>query len=202
MPLPMVHFQAAYKIEEQFNVKNRAEYYLGSISPDAVHMRSDFKREIKGTSHLWDADKAKHRENVRKFLHENSGGLNADYFKGYCVHILTDICWEGSVYALYKSRFSEDKNPLQDERWAYFNDTDQLDFLLHMEWIHTPEIWDLLKGINISLADTFVSDKEVNAWNERTLHWYDSGESQHKNPIKYITIRDIENFIMETDFTI
>ena len=36
---------------------------------------------------------------------------------------------------------------------------------------------------------------EIDTWNERTLHWYDSGESQHKNPIKYITKQDVVNFI-------
>jgi len=31
--------------------------------------------------------------------------------------------------------------------------------------------------------------------NESTLHWYDSGESQHKNPVRYITKEDALNFI-------
>jgi hypothetical protein len=40
-----------------------------------------------------------------------------------------------------------------------------------------------------------LSAQEIRAWNERTLHWFDSGESQHKNPIKYIKQVDIDNFI-------
>ena len=50
MPLPMVHLSTAVKISTIQGLKS-PEFYLGSISPDAVHMRTGFVRDDKTRSH-------------------------------------------------------------------------------------------------------------------------------------------------------
>lgn len=50
MPLPMVHFSTAVKVNTLKDAKS-PEYYLGSISPDAVHMRANYVSEDKVVSH-------------------------------------------------------------------------------------------------------------------------------------------------------
>ena len=50
MPLPMVHLSTAVKINTLQGLKS-PEFYLGSISPDAVHMRTGFVRDDKIRSH-------------------------------------------------------------------------------------------------------------------------------------------------------
>ena len=50
MPLPMVHLSTAVKINILQGVKS-PEFYLGSISPDAVHMRDGFVLDNKTRSH-------------------------------------------------------------------------------------------------------------------------------------------------------
>lgn len=99
---------------------------------------------------------------------------------------------------MFKSRYNADNNPIQDERWAYYNDTDKLDFELFKKYKFRPEIWDHLSNSKAVGVDGLVSADEVNAWNSRTLHWFDSGESQHKNPIKYILYDELLQFIEET----
>ena len=44
MPLPMVHLSTAVKISILQGLKS-PEFYLGSLSPDAVHMRAGFVRD-------------------------------------------------------------------------------------------------------------------------------------------------------------
>lgn len=43
-----------------------------------------------------------------------------------------------------------------------------------------------------------VSADEAERWKQRTLHWYDSGESQHKNPIWFFTYEKLLDFAENT----
>jgi len=53
MPLPMVHLGVAYNIiESGFNVSDLPSFYLGVISPDAIHMRQNANKLDKHRTHL------------------------------------------------------------------------------------------------------------------------------------------------------
>jgi len=40
-----------------------------------------------------------------------------------------------------------------------------------------------------------LSADDIQGWKHRTLHWYDSGESRHKKPIKYFTLDGLLGFV-------
>lgn len=195
MPLPMVHLAVAKKIINDFDrINNLSMFYLGAIAPDAIHMRENPVGEDKPKSHLYSRD-IRGIQNVYNYYSKKSNSTDSDFFLGYCVHLLTDIYWHETLYRTFENRYSKDNEPIQDKRWAYYNDTDKLDFELFriLEW--KDEVWTLLnkaKGINV---DDLVTGPEIDAWNERTLNWYNCGESEHKNPIKYITLDDLMEFI-------
>lgn len=198
MPLPMVHFGISHNLINVLKPKDVSLFYLGSISPDAVHVRKNFTREYKNISHLFNADMDTWRKNARDFILSNSTVNESDFFIGYGVHILTDIYWSETIFSIFKTRYKEDKAPIQNEQQAYYNDTDKLDFALHDKCKYRPEIWDyLLKCKSVSI-NSLVSPHEVNLWKEQILHWFDKGESKHKNPIKYISYDDLIIFIKET----
>ncbi len=145
MPLPMVHLSTAVKINTLQDLKS-PEFYLGSISPDAVHMRTGFVRDDKARSQT------------------------------------------------YGERYIADLTPIQDKRMAYYNDTDQLDFAFYEKENWRPEIWEMLTQAEDFAIEGAVNKDEVIAWKHRTLNWYNSGKSQHTNPIKYITYEDLDGF--------
>ncbi len=198
MPLPIVHLGVAKEMIGKLDITDISAYYLGSISPDAVHMRKNFKREDKKVSHLHSTDMESRKNNAKNFILNNLSNPHHDFYCGYGVHVLTDIFWDETIYSIFKSRYIEDKTPVQDERWAYYNDTDKLDFELYNKYEYRPEIWNYLSGSKAIGIDGLVSADEVSAWNNRTLHWFDSGESQHKNPIKYIFYDELIDFFKET----
>lgn len=202
MPLPIVHLGVAKNLLDKIKVDNISSYYLGSIAPDAVHMRENSKREDKNTSHLHNTDIEIWKINAKNLILTKSTKENSDFYCGYGIHILTDIYWNETIYAMFISRYDEDKTPAQDKTWAYYNDTDKLDFELYKKYEHRPEIWDYLQNIKAIEIDSLVSADEVSAWKNRTLHWFDSGESQHKNPIKYIFYDDLLSFMKETTMKI
>jgi len=213
MPLPMVHLSVAKKIAEAgFEIKDLSLFYLGSISPDAIHMRENADRYAKKLTHLGnpssvnmnftDESEDEYVNLKLDFVKINKNKVNIDFLWGYVIHILTDMYWFKMVYNKFFDDYKKDTAPIQDERWAYYNDTDRLDQILFNECEWKDDVWQSLKDVEYFDFLDLLSAQEIKAWNKRTLHWFDSGESQHKNPIKYITKSNIEKFICVCSETI
>jgi len=210
MPLPMVHLSVAKNIVESgFTVSALPSFYLGVISPDAIHMRQNANRLDKHRTHLiplgkkWnDIDEWDYYKFLLSFIESNKKHSDLSFLWGYSIHILTDMLWSKSVYNNFVKKYNEDTAPIQEERWAYYNDTDIIDQILFNECPWRENVWNhLQKAEAFDFLELLTAD-EISSWNERTLHWYDSGESQHKNPIKYITKSDVLNFISDCSETI
>ena len=194
MPLPMVHLSTAVKISILQGLKS-PEFYLGSISPDAVHMRTGFVRDDKPRSHC----NARMLTSINELdslcvMIKNSVCKEREFLLGYLIHILTDLFWEDTILKTYGERYAADATPIQDKRMAYYNDTDQLDFAFYEKENWRSEIWEMLAQTKDFAVENAVNKDEVAAWKYRTLNWYNSGKSQHTNPIKYITYEDLDNF--------
>ena len=202
MPLPMVHLAIAKNLYNAgFKVNSPPQFFLGAISPDAIHMRPNTDHADKRKTHLssninWiDMDEAEYQKHIADFVDENSNKANLDFLRGYGIHILTDMYWSKQVCDRFAEDYRNDPSPIQEERWAYYNDTDIMDFMLFQECGWRNEVWDKLSAAKGADFLDLLSAQEIDAWNERTLHWYDSGESQHKNPVRYITKPVILSFI-------
>ena len=194
MPLPMVHLSTAVKINTLQGLKS-PEFYLGSISPDAVHMRTGFVRDDKPRSHC----NARMLTSINELdslcvMIKNSVCKEREFLLGYLIHILTDLFWEDTILKTYGERYEADPTPIQDKRMAYYNDTDQLDFAFYEKENWRSEIWEMLAQTKDFAVENAVNKDEVAAWKYRTLNWYNSGKSQHTNPIKYINYEDLDNF--------
>lgn len=201
----MVHLEISKKlIDAGFDSKDLPSFYLGSISPDAIHMRQNSDRSDKNQTHLmpqgksWrEIDEKDYFDFTLDFVNKNHKTINTDFLWGYSIHILTDMLWTKHLYCEFVEKYKKDTAPVQDERWAYYNDTDILDQVLFNESAWREDVWQSLRAAKaIDFLDLLSAD-EIDAWKERTLHWYDSGVSQHKNPIRYITKSDIVNFISD-----
>ncbi len=194
MPLPMIHLSTAVKINILQRLKS-PEFYLGSISPDAVHMRSGFVREDKIRSHC----NARELTAIGELgplciMIEKSTGKEREFLLGYLVHILTDLLWENTILKMYGERYEADPSPIQDRRMGYYNDTDQLDFVFYEKENWRTEVWEMLTQAKDFAVEGAVNKDEVAAWKYRTLNWYNSGKSQHTNPVKYISYEDLDRF--------
>jgi len=197
MPLPMIHLRVAVKIDIPDNLKT-PEFYLGSISPDAVHMRQGFVPADKVRSHCnarsVDAIDALVPlcDNVRK-----TSGRKQAFLLGYLIHILTDLFWKDSLYKDFVREYEKDTAPIQEEKMAYYNDTDQLDFAFYEKENWRQAVWEQLETAEGFGVENMISQEEVLAWKQRTLKWYDSGKSQHTNPVKYISYAQQARFTEE-----
>ena len=202
MPLPMVHLNIAIELlESGFKTSDLSQFYLGIISPDAIHMRKDTISEDKRKTHLsenvkWiDINDTDFYELMLAFIKSNIDNVNHDFLWGYVLHIITDMHWSKIIYPEFVEKYRKDTIAIQDERMAYYNDTDRLDQIIFNECNWRNDVWEYLGIANCTNFLDILTGYEINLWKNRTLHWFDSGESQHKNPIKYILKTDIEEFI-------
>lgn len=203
MPLPMVHLGIAYIMHDSgFRLTDVPQYYLGSIAPDAIHMRPNSEKTAKSKTHLIPADRTRidldEGEYLRfllDYIKKNQHVVDSDFLWGYCMHVYTDLLWTKTVYTDFIEKYEKDASPIQDKRMAYYNDTDIIDQILFHDAGWRTDVWQLMQIANGVDMPGILSATEINAWKERTLHWFDSGKSQHKNPLRYITKTDILVFM-------
>lgn len=197
MPLPMVHLGIARKIAStNINLINSPLYYLGSIAPDAIHSRVGSSKIDKTKTHIRNDDSTWYDDVIRFTLnHRNSEGKIEPFFIGYTVHILTDMLWEGSIHTSIRIMMDQDNIEKCNQSSVYYNETDQLDFELFKYYPWKNEVWCLLENVNALNVDELLTCEEIDKWKVRILHWYDSWISKYNDPIKYLNLHIIDNFI-------
>ena len=126
------------------------------------------------------------------------GGPDRDFRLGYLVHVLTDLHWSDTLYRIFWHRYAACGAPEDGRKRAYYNDTDQLDFLLYESAPWREELWDKLSAARGCDIPGMITAAEADAWNERTLHWFDSGKSRHSGGIFYINEHELCAFIGHT----
>ncbi len=197
MPLPMVHLGVAKQLVDKLAIENIPNFYLGSIAPDGIYTRKEFTRDQKLKNHLIPEGRPRTVCDILDFWKKHRGFCDDSFILGYTIHVLTDQLYNESVYKVYLERYDLDPSPIQDKTWAYYNDTDIVDFELFTKEEWRAEVWKYLEeGQGVTVED-YITAEEAEAWRDRTLHWYDRGESEHKNPVKYITYEDETSFINE-----
>ncbi|MFF2886916.1 hypothetical protein [Paenibacillus sp. NPDC057967] len=204
MPLPMVHLSVARNIVEKgFKVVDLSQFYLGSISPDAIHMRSSSDKFAKRKTHLNPIDQRRLNVNeidyvksLSGFIKENQSKTDVDFLWGYCFHLLTDVYWIKRIYHKFAENYKNDPSPVLDMDGAYYNDTEILDQMIFKESSWKVGVWQHLQAAKTSDFLDLLTAQEINLWKERTLKWFVGGESKLNNPIRYFTKVDIEDFIL------
>ena len=203
MALPLVHLYVAKKIlDSGFTVAAVSQFYLGAISPDAIHMREKTGRDDKNKVHLIPEGKkwitindTEYCNFLSDFIISNKHRTDINFLLGYGVHILTDMYWVKDVYQNYLENYKKDPSPEQEERSAYYNDTDILDQMLFNETDRRKDVWSYLETSECTGFLDLLSAEEIRLWKERILHWFDTRDFFNKIPLRYITKADVDNFI-------
>ena len=88
MASALIHLAVAKKLTENINIKNRKDYYLGSIAPD-------LSKQIglnKMSSHFLIHTK-EDVPNTEMFINKNPNFMNNEIELGYFIHLYTDKLW-------------------------------------------------------------------------------------------------------------
>lgn len=88
MASSVIHLAVAKELEKYFNIKNKYDYYLGSIAPD---LSKQIGRTKKESHFLFDAREGV--PNIKKFTEKYKYFYKNDFDLGYYIHLYTDKIW-------------------------------------------------------------------------------------------------------------
>jgi hypothetical protein len=199
MPLPMVHCAVAIQLFAHQQCLPDAEFVLGSIAPDAIHMRSNADRADKRRTHLNEPADTREHTQVRTLLSHYSRAPKplASFAAGYVAHILTDRLWVQTLQTSFDAQLASNTDP-DVKRTLYYQETDQIDFNLYHASSWRPQVWELLEAAVAPAFQPLLNASEIDQWRQRTLNWFDALENEpHFTPL-YITDQMVEHFILET----
>lgn len=88
MASAIIHLAVAKVLEPYLNIKNRKDYYLGSIAPDIAKQIGRTKQE----SHFL-YDEKEDVPNIKMFTNKYKEFYKKDFDLGYYIHLFTDKLW-------------------------------------------------------------------------------------------------------------
>lgn len=193
MPLPMVHLAIAVGA----HAEPTAEFLLGALAPDAIHMRADATREDKNVTHIVVDAREWPEEPVREWLagYRDAPAPLRDLARGYAAHVLCDRLWGRTVYREFRGGLATlDAAAL---RTLYYRETDQVDIDLFRTVPWREAAWRLLAGAEAQDVPGLLSAGEIDAWRVRTLGWYDAPEHDPGIMPEHITRARVEAYVEE-----
>ena len=195
MPLPMVHLGVADRYFAGSPVPD--PFVLGSVAPDAIHMRKGTDREDKLRTHF--GGKETTPDQLERHYAQWIGRSPSEewmlYVRGYFAHILTDYLWGLRVYADFKDQAQQNGIPESEIKTGYYIDTDGVDFALYEASVWKKDLWESLVRVPACAMDPLLSEQEIDAWRTRTTHWFEDASNKPANPPRFITREIVEVFI-------
>lgn len=203
MPLPMIHLSVAVNIEGIIKPEQRPVFLLGSISPDAIHMRLGADKEDKSKTHCIGKTRDETLENVRAMLRQAKIMCEEElkiFILGYCTHILTDVIWADTVQKDFINKVVK-VNSQVDPKPLYYNETDHIDFNIFRNSAWRERVWKQLLTSKSPDCFQLLTLDEIEKWKIRTLTWFEDESKDTGITPQFITEDIIERFIIEaTDF--
>ncbi len=186
MSYTMTHVLVAEKLLEYFDFSiDYPTYMVGAVAPDAVHANPDYTPKLKEKSHLFaeglkwgvvtsEKQFDKWLRSVKEFYVDNNSKYDRDFFLGYIVHILTDICSCRDIYApFYLSLTEEDRD---EKKKQFAQESYVVNYYLFREFSKGKDLMEILKtGHSYSIPDVYddsfsenrsrqLLDFEFNTW--------------------------------------
>jgi len=198
----------AYKILEQLPSTAPEQFILGSISPDAVHFRTEFQDATKAligpakkVTHLCPISDEKWGTTtdidgwmacVKTFLRANP---NNPLAMGYAVHVLTDIANHTGPWNEFITNYPVEA--AKEYASDYYLDLRNIDWQIYREIFNDSEIQKLLQNSTPQDMPGLVTAAEILADRNSLLYtsYTDAPESVDTSNCFYITYEQTLDFI-------
>lgn len=189
MALPMVHLLIALQwAQDKPELKCNPDYYLGAVSPDAIHVRDGDDKSRKNEIHLnnW---RRPDPDSVAEYWQAHFTPFDI----GYGIHVLTDGQWAERFRADLPGILLPNGKPDPE---LYYNDTCVSDFALYAESAHTAFLMDMVaKGAPLK-DHPLLTEYEFAQWQQATINFYHR-PCPMNNPVRFIDRAYIERFTGE-----
>lgn len=198
----MTHLAIAKEINDTIKIAtDLPQYFMGAIAPDSVHFRENYHGEMKKQSHYnfgpktWGSITSVEEceEWLDCLLRELSTPRNrpySDYYWGYIIHILSDICNTRENFIYYRDWCIRENMP-ED---AYFNEQKHLDSMIFNTATWRDEVWMHLSQARGEAVGDIIKVNEVEKYRDYVFTAYNC-ETIVPYPKVYMTPDDNTKFI-------
>ena len=208
MAFQMIHMEIAYRLLNRIPwITNRADFILGSVAPDAVHMKADFCMEQKVHSHMFEGcgewgdtqDYNRWERNVTSFLYKLGTRKEEKEFTalayGLCVHCFTDY-WND--LRIWRKLQSENIPPMTPEQFRaeYYPEAKGIDRWLYQNSEHTEAIRKLMTEAVAHDIHGLVEKKTLEQQREYLLNVQYHAEKIDIGSFRFLSAAKIEEFIL------
>ena len=196
MAQPMMHLLIADKIyaKKFSSFYSYGDFLLGSIAPDAVHVKENYTRELKDISHY----KFNSKSSISyfdTFFDKYYASKNKDFVVGYLIHLLSDMIWYHSIRVPFKERFLKTPAYNMSMNEAYYADCEQIEQLMFWE----KDTSRIIKAIGNSKAyslEGLIDSEDVEAWKEKLIFEYNNKRKILLNTT-YISDQQVRDYIAD-----
>jgi hypothetical protein len=193
----MVYLSVAVALSEKAGRFPSADFLLGSLAPDAIHMRPGSQKCDKEHVHLIDLGASP--QGLLQLFRTEYGLAESQpdgFAGGYLAHLLTDRLWWQTIIAPFRAKFPPDF-PEPDFRKLYYRDTDRIDFDLYRQMPWQAQAWSSLESASAADFPPFLTATEILQWRDRTLHWFDDPIHTALGEPVYLTLLKTQTFILQ-----
>jgi len=190
MALSMVHLLVAEKWARLHpELHGCPEFYLGAISPDAIHVRYKSDKSRKNEFHLnnWVTP---HPEDVVAYWNEYRTAFDI----GYGVHVLTDGQWVPRNKQRHPGMYFENGFLNTD---VYYNDTFVTDFALNRNTPWAKDVFSMIERAVPVSGHPYLTFEEFDIWRNTIIDTY-KGECPMNNPVQFITEKYVLDFVEDS----
>lgn len=196
----MVHFAIAERLHHH---EPSPEFLLGSIAPDAIHMRENSNRQDKNKTHLGAEDGAMpDLITFRNFCIVNlnkskDNGWN-QFILGYVSHLYADLRWTETVWEDYTAQVKLAIDINEPIKNRYNIEVAQIDRDLYKKEKWTENILCLLAESREYSIEPLLTCQEIGQYRERTMKWLRDEMNDPQITPQYITEDIVRAFINQT----
>ncbi len=209
MAFQMIHMEIAYRLLKHLpQLSNAAEFILGSVAPDSVHMNPNYNVGMKVKSHLFEGcgkwsdtqDYQQWKRNINSFCKIIAGKAHAyrDFGIGICVHCLTDY-WND--IKIWRKLQSENIPPMNIDAFkkAYYPEAQGIDLWLYQNSKNTKIIRKLLSEAFALDIENIVNKEDIERQKSHLLNTQYHVDMVDISTYHYLSANDMSHFI---EFTV
>ena len=209
MSFQMIHMEIACRVMERLGLtEGREAFLLGSVAPDAVHMRPDYTVESKIHSHLFEGcgpwgdvrDNERWLRNMDRFRNiyekDEKDVSRRMLAAGIFVHCMTDYWNDVTIWNGTRREYVPPMDPTQFKE-AFYAEASAIDKWLYQHSSHTEEIRSLLAAAKEEgLADYFTAE-DIAKMKHHLLHVQYDVPAVDISAFRYYTREKLEHFLVD-----
>ena len=207
MSFQMIHMEIAYRLLSRLpQIKNAAEFILGSVAPDSVHMNADYTVDRKVKSHMFEEcgkwsdtqDYQRWEKNIHDVFCQYYGCNEKEVFRdftvGLCVHCLTDYWNDLKIWKALQRKYVSDMG-FEAFKEAYYPEACGIDIWLYQNSQNTGVIRKMLSQAAAFDIENMVNVTDIEKQRKNLLEVQYHVDQIDVSGYRFLSEHSIEEFI-------